>query len=249
MYQPGTESFQTAWASYTLLPDLVRFTKTEWTRQEVRRQICVECTLVGPSVNIDLFRPRPRREPEWPDGPLRIAALVRPGTPYREPKLTMELLHQASRYYGADVEILIFGTSLDDPGFAELPLDFAWNLAGVLTQQQVARLLNEVDIFVDFSSHQAMGLTALEAMACGTAVIVPERGGAVSFARHEENSLVIDTSSYEACWHALQCLIEDRNLRSRLQRNALVEVCDFFPERPAFNILSALFNAEDPKIS
>jgi len=249
MYQPGTEGFQIAWASYALFPDLVRFTKTEWTRQEVRRQIGVECTVVGPSVNIDLCRPRPRSGPEWPDRSLRIAAMVRCGSPYREPKLTMELLRQASQRYGGCVEIVIFGTSLGDPGFAELPRDFAWSLAGVLTQKQVARLLNEVDIFVDFSSHQAMGLTALEAMACGAAVVVPERGGAVSFAWHEENSLVIDTSSAEACWHALQRLIEDHDLRSRLQRKALVGVCDLFPERAAFNILNVLFDPKEPQLS
>ncbi len=248
-YELGTKDFRRAWASYTLFPDLVRFVKTEWTRQEVKRQIDVECSVVGPSVDIDLFRPRPRSGPEWPDRPLRIAAMVRPESPYRSPKLTMELLRQASRHYGVGVEIVIFGTSLDDPGFAELPRDFAWNLAGVLTQKKVARLLNEVDIFVDFSSRQAMGLTALEAMACGAAVIVPERGGAVSFARHEENSLVIDTSSPEACWRALQRLIEDHDLRLRLQRNALVDVCDLFPERPAFNILNALFESGDPKVS
>lgn len=248
-YQPGTESFQVAWDSYTLLPDLVRFTKTEWTRQEVRGKIGVKCALVGPSVNIDLFRPRPRSGPEWPDRPVRIAAMVRLTTPYREPKLTMELLRQTSRRYGAAVEILVFGASLDDPRFAELPRDFAWNPAGVLTQKQVARLLNEVDVFMDFSSYQAMGLTALEAMACGATVIVPERGGAASFARHGENSLVIDTSSAEACWQALQRLIEDHDLRSRLQRNALVETCDFFPERPALNILRALFDAEDSTVS
>lgn len=249
MYQPDSEDFQTAWTSYTLFPDLVRFTKTEWTRQEVRTQIGVECTVVGPSVNIDLFRPRPRSGPEWPDRSLRIAAMVRSNSPYREPKLTMELLRQASRHYRGRVEIVIFGTSLGDPGFAELPRDFAWSFAGVLTQEQVTHLLNEVDIFVDFSSHQAMGLTALEAMACGVPVIVPERGGAVSFAQHEENSLVVDTSSHEACWHALQRLIEDHHLRSRLQRNALVDACDLFPERPAFNILSALFYPEEPQLS
>ncbi len=247
MYSPGTEDYQIAWSSYTLFPDLVRFTKTEWTRQEVRKQIGVECTVVGPTVNIDLFRPRPRSGPEWPDRPIRIAAMIRTTTPYRGPKLTMELLRQASRRYGGRIEIVVFGTSLGDSGFAELPRDFAWSFAGVLTQEQVAHLLNEVDIFVDFSSHQAMGLTALEAMACGAAVIVPERGGAISFARHEENSLVVDTSSREACWRALQCLIEDHHLRSRLQRNALVEIPSFFPERPAFNILNALFDAADDK--
>ena len=60
---------------------------------------------------------------------------------------------------------------------------------------------------------------------------------------------MIDTSSPEACWRALRRLIEDHDLRSRLQRKALVEACDFFRERPAFNMLSALFGAEDSAVS
>ena len=242
MYPRKTQSFQRALNSYTLFPDLVRFTKTEWTQREVEKKTGARCNLVGVSLNIDLFRPRPHHDTEWPERPLRIAAMIRPDAPYREPKRTMQVLRQASYRYGTDVEIVLFGASQDDPGFSDLPTDFTWNLVGVLTQRQVARLMNEVDIFVDFSAHQAMGLTALEAMACGVAVIVPKRGGSVSFARHEENGLVVDTSSSRACWRALQRLIDDHGLRLRLQKNALAGVVNFFPERAAFNILDVLFD-------
>lgn len=170
--------------------------------------------------------------------------MIRPHSSYRAPRLTMELLKRAFQQYRDGVEIMLFGARLDNPEFGALPHDFSWKLAGVLSQNQVARFLNEADVFVDFSSHQAMGLTALEAMACGATVIVPIHGGATSFARHDENSLVIDTSSPEACWQALQKLIENDELRSRLQRKALVDACDHFVERPAYNILSALFGQE-----
>jgi len=249
MYPPKTRSYQRALESYSLFPDLVSFAKTEWTRQEVREKAGAESKLVGVSVNTDLFRPRSRLGAEWPDRPVRVAAMIRPNAPYRRPKRTMEILRRAFCRYYTGVDIVLFGTSSEASGFAELPIDFTWNLVGVLEQRQVARFLNEVDIFVDFSSHQAMGLTALEAMACGAAVIVPKRGGAISFARHEKNSLVVNTSSSRACWRALRRLIEDHKLRLRLQRNAIVDVVDFFPERPAFNILYALFGPEERQAS
>lgn len=241
MYSGPSTGRQTAWDSYTLIPDLVRFTKTEWTRQELKSQVGVEARVIGVSANLDLFRPRPRRQPEWPRRPLRVAAMVRADSPHRAPELTMRVLRQAAHRYRAGIEVMIFGTALDDPGFAKLPANFAWKLAGVLNQKQVANFLNEVDIFVDFSSHQAMGLTALEAMACGAAVIVPEQGGATSFARHEQNSLVIDTGSEATCLAALCRLIDDHELRGRLQDQAVRDVGHFFPERPAFNILQTLF--------
>jgi len=106
----------------------------------------------------------------------------------------------------------------------------------------MARLLNEVDIFVDFSSHQALGITAQEAMACGVAVIVPARGGTSCFAREGENCLVVDTSSPQACEQALRRLVEDHKLRAHLQSNAIHDVTAFYPEKPTFNILDALFS-------
>ena len=79
-------------------------------------------------------------------------------------------------------------------------------------------------------------------MACGVATIVPMRGGAVQFARNGENSVVVDTSSMDACWDVLRRLIEDAQFRTRLQQQALREVVGCFPERPALNILGALFD-------
>jgi glycosyltransferase involved in cell wall biosynthesis len=88
-----------------------------------------------------------------------------------------------------------------------------------------------------------MGLTAMEAMACGAAVIVPRRGGAGSFARHEENALVVDTGSIDACLAALERLTLDQALRTRLQRQSLLDACEHYPEGAAYNILNALFPA------
>jgi glycosyltransferase involved in cell wall biosynthesis len=155
----------------------------------------------------------------------------------------MEILQQAYQHYGNQLEFMLFGTAPDDPGFAALSHveRFPWRLAGILNPRQVANFLNEVDIFVDYSSYQAMGLTALEAMACGAAVIVPQNGGSDSFARHEQNCLFIDTSNRQSCWENLQRLIDDHPLRARLEATAMLDTPQYFPELPAFNILNLLF--------
>jgi glycosyltransferase involved in cell wall biosynthesis len=139
------------------------------------------------------------------------------------------------------VEAWIFGIDLDDPYFDKVPHDFAWKLAGVLNQNQMASLLNQVDLFADFSSHQAMGLTAMEAMACGNAVIVPQEGGTQAFARHGENALVVDTTSESACWEALSTLVKEHTVRTRLRQCALHDICAYPPESVALSILEVLF--------
>ena len=236
-----SEEYQTAWNSYTYYPDLVRLTKTEWNRNVVQENIGAECTLIGTSLNLDLYRPRPRKDIDWPQRPLKIAAMIRPSTPRRNPNLTMEVLQIIHNIYGDYVEINIFGCEPEDAAFLELPRNFLHCHYGILTQSKLAFFLNEIDIFVDFSTFQAMGLTAMEAMACGAAVIVPEKGGASSFAKHNENSLMVDTSSFNTCLDALKQLITDDQMRSRLQQQAIIDVCQYFPEKAAINTLNAIF--------
>ncbi len=99
-FTPGTKAYKQAIESYLLFPDLVRFTKTEWNRQAVLQNIGVDCHVVGPSVDIDTFRPRPRKDPDWPARPLRVAAMIRPSTLRRQPALTMQVLRQISHTIG-----------------------------------------------------------------------------------------------------------------------------------------------------
>ncbi len=257
-FAEGSDEQRQAAASYTARPGLRCFTKTEWNRQEVLSHTGVECAVVGPSLDIDRFRPltteAQRHKAENPrlsaqsvssafhsSDAIHITAMIRPSSPRRGPRLTMEVLRRLSHHYGERVAITLFGVSPADPDFADLPQDFDWQLAGMLETERVAALLGATDIFVDFSTYQAMGLTALEAMACGAAVIVPEKGGAVSFARHGENALVVDTSSAEACWRALRSLVDDEQLRTSLCANAIRDACAFYPERAALNILTVLF--------
>jgi glycosyltransferase involved in cell wall biosynthesis len=229
-----------------LWPDLVRVTKTEWTRRMVREHAGVDCAVAGPSVDLDLFRPRPRRGPDWPRRPLRVAAMVRPESPRRQPELTMDVLRAVARAHGGRVEAVAFGVAPDHPAFRRLRRDFAFRNVGVLPPARMAHLLNEVDIFADFSAFQAMGLTALEAMACGAAVIVPAAGGSRSFARPDVNCLEAEAGSAEACQAVLERLITDHDLRARLARQALADAVRFHPEQAAFRVLDALWPEAGP---
>ena len=167
--------------------------------------------------------------------------MIRPASQRRNPQLHMEVLRRISKQYGPAVEINLFGTTLDDPGLGPLPQDFSWELAGELRPKQVASLLNYSDIFVDYSTFQALGITALESMACGLGVIVPKSGGADTFGVHEKNCLFVDTNDPEDCYGALHRLIADHHLRKTLQRNAIFTAPKFHLEGPTIKLLEAMF--------
>ncbi len=240
-YPPDSEGYRKAAASYTIIPEQVRCVTTQWIYDQIQLHHGLHCHLVGGHIDTDLFNPRPLDGTPDPGRLTRIVAMIRPTSPRRSPRMTMEILQQAHKTYGDRLEFFLFGCNPGDPGFATLPKNFPWQLAGELRPSQVANLLNQSDIFVDFSSFQALGLTAIESMCCGLATIVPAKGGTGTFARHEENCLVVDTADQAECFRALQRLVEDDALRNKIQRKAISTGMQFSPELPAYNMLKALF--------
>ena len=157
IYPEHLPDYRRALQSYTLFDDLVRFTKTEWTRRQVLKHTGADCAVIGPSVNIDLFRPRPvgtelrlERRCASPHGP--------------RPALPAPVHHASSNgrrgAIGDAVEIVLFGTTLDDPELGRLPIASrgAWPVCSASARW---RACSRGGHLCDFSSHQAMGLTAL----------------------------------------------------------------------------------------
>ena len=240
-FPENSDGFNEAVASYTLDPQMVLFTKTGWNQKEVAAKTGVAPTVVGPSVGLDLFRPRPKTTDP---GPVTITAMIRPASSNRQPELTFKLLEKFARRR-KDVRVVAFGMDAVDARFMAPSAKSPFQTVGTLDQRRLAWLLNEADIFVDLSVWQAMGLTAMEAMACGSAVMVPQLGGASSFVSHMENGVMVDTSATGECEAALERLVTDASLRKRLSRSAINDVCEFFPEKAALNILRTLFDPGD----
>ncbi len=195
-YAEGSEDFRRALASYGLVPGMKRFSKSKWNADEVTARTGLECALVSASFDAEVFRPR---LPEPAASPVRVAAMVRPSTPRRQPGLTVDVMRSLAEKLGGAVEIVLFGSDRSDPALRAFRLDFPHRFLGVLDDRRLSALLSQVHVFADLSTYQALGVASLEAMASGAAVVVPKAGGADTFARHEVNALAVDTSSREAC--------------------------------------------------
>lgn len=238
----GSRDHQRALGSYSHL-DGKLFTKTKWNRNAVKTATGRECEVVGPSVDVDLYRPRLQGAMFGARTEIVVAAMVRPATPRRNAPLTAKVLKRLHRKYGSAIHVVIFGTNESDPSLNELELDFPHTNLGVQTSEGIAHLFNETDIFLDASKFQAMGLTAMEAMACGAAALVPRLGGTVELAHTggEPNALAVDTTSIDAVTEAASRLIEEPVLRTSLARSAINSMPQFHPESAAFRILESLF--------
>lgn len=240
-FAPDDTEHELARLSYARRSDAVLLTKTHWTCAKVADLAPGRPVVVGPSVDTRQFMP-PNRAPRGPEAVLSIVAMVRvdANRQRRAPGLTAQVLRRLAERFGKRIAIAIFGSTRAQLREAGIEFTGLRNL-GILGRAQCAALLQEADVFCDFSEWQAMGLTALEAMACGCATVVPEQGGASEFAVDNINALVVDSADEQACFDAVARLIEDHALRQRLQLQAIAAATRCEPWGAAYALMDALF--------
>lgn len=210
-YSPESEPWRQARSSYALISGCLLFAKTHWIARKVRAEHGVAVSKVTPSIDHEVYFPRPRKTAST----IRIAAMIRPQTPYRGAERTMRVLARLAARLGSVLQIHVFGCDDDDARLQSLNRAFPFFNHGILSRTQVAALLADSDIFIDLSDYQAFGRTGLEALACGCVAVVPVHGGADEYAVDGLNALVVDTADEDACYDRILELAQDkRRLRS-----------------------------------
>lgn len=89
-------------------------------------------------------------------------------------------------------------------------------------REQLARLYGRALIYVNASRGESFCLPALEAMACGTAVVVADTVGSREYAKHDINCLVVPVNNAEAIANAIIALNKDASLRRKLEINGAI---------------------------
>lgn len=237
-FPEGSPEYEKAWLSYTAIPDIRLFTKTRWNFSVMQERLGLMPEIIGPSFDIKAYHPAADYRGSL--YPVRIAAMVRPSTPRRAPEMTLRVLRRLKQQFQNRIEISIFGARCHDHNFLVLERAFEHQCLGELTAEQVKDVLIESDIFVDCSVFQAMGLTAMESMACGAVVVGPLNGGLTEIVENEHTGLLIDTQQEDQIFSAVARLIENPELRQRM-RLAAFDILKHSPILPVYRMLAYLF--------
>ena len=211
-------TYQEALESYTLVPKMRYFAKTRWLCNVVEEAHGVKVHQVEPSIDHDIFFPDESRKPGIP---FVVCAMVRPITERRSPDLTFEIMRRVRRHFGQKVEIRIFGLDENDPFLSRQPKDFDFKVLGILDRGGVAQLLREASLFIDASTYQAFGRTALEAMACRCATILPPHGGITEFAIDGVNTTFAIPSDIPDILAKVKRYLEDGNMYGQIVAQGL----------------------------
>jgi len=121
----------------------------------------------------------------------------------------LRLLHREN-----DVPSILFGTRLpaEPPGPG---LRFSYSPSQALVAESI---YNASTMYLQPSTIEGFGLCALEAMACGCALVTTDNGGSAEYAHHGETAFVCGTE-VEEMFDALSRLARDEPLRARLASN------------------------------
>ena len=107
----------------------------------------------------------------------------------------------------------------------------------------VAAVLQTMDVAVQPSHFEALGLAAIEALACGVPVVASRVGGLPDFIRDEENGRLVPPKDPATLSVALRALVTDSPARARMASVARASVADY-DERIVFarmvDVLTAL---------
>jgi glycosyltransferase involved in cell wall biosynthesis len=220
-----------ALATYSRIPHLI--VKTSHLRERLA-ELGFSSIQIPPGMDLDLFYPR--TPPARGLSPPRVLAMARPDTPgdHRGFSILIEVfkaLHQRR----PTVELAVFGLdSLPD-------LPFPAVILGRVGPEQLPQIYSSASVFVDTSRVHGFGRTGVEAMACGTPVVLSNSGGISEYAVEGENALIVPVGDVGATVNAIESVLDDQDLAVRLAAQALRGV-QHFSDRMAADRLVDIFH-------
>ena len=180
--------------------------------------------VIPPGVNTNLFQPTDthiaRQNLNLPDRRtiLYVGRI--------EPLKGLDILLRAIALLndGAGANLIIVGGSLEKDAELERLNALANNLGisdivtfiGSVDQEHLPNYYSAADVFVLPSWYESFGLAALEAMSCGTPVVVSRVGGLTTFVEHGKTGYLVPWRCPEAFARSLEVLLENPPLRKAM---------------------------------
>lgn len=138
---------------------------------------------------------------------------------------------------------------------ASLALNDRVSLLGKMTQDQLAELYPQADLFVlpcqvlENGDRDGIPNVLFEAMVCGVAIISTHIPGVCELIEHQKNGLLVEQRNAHALADAMQLLMSSPNLRNDLARNGRQTVLENFTRqssaRNVYNILSSVLHSTE----
>lgn len=142
-------------------------------------------------------------------------------SPTKGLKYSMEVLNKLKQKY-PDLQVSMFGIP---PRPVEFPKWIQYTRGA--SQEETVQIYNSVQVFLCGSVQEGFGLTGLEAMACGAALVTTDYQGAQEYAVNNHNALVAPVRDVEKLTRSVVRLFENPDLRDDIVSNAVEDAAEF----------------------
>jgi glycosyltransferase involved in cell wall biosynthesis len=112
------------------------------------------------------------------------------------------------------------------------------------TQEQTVEIYNKVQVFLCATIEEGYGLTGLEAMACGTALVSTDYKGAREYAENNKNALLSPVKNVDNLVDNVAKLFENDILRMKIAKEGILHVQSKFSWENAVDKFEEALNRE-----
>lgn len=205
--------------------DITLIVASQWMQDRIERSPLLRhlpCHLIPFGIDLEVFKPRSKIECRKKLGIAldhKVIAFRDIGLEYADRFKGMNWLMAALKIYEPQEPtcLLIFE---DGKGFKILSPKYSVITTGWIDSENLAVALSAADVFLMPSIQEAFGLMAVEAMACGTPVIVFEGTALPGVIKSPLGGLAVPAMDSVALAGAIKLLLEDDDLRSDLGKQA-----------------------------
>lgn len=109
------------------------------------------------------------------------------------------------------------------------------------TRDMAASAMQQTDIWIGASKSEGLGRMGLEAMSAGCAVILGDTG--CEYAEHEQNCLIVNQDDPKEIAAAVERIIEDKALATKLREEAYNTACRYANPKPCITKLQEVIDS------
>ena len=192
-----------------------------WLKDILREQYQQEAEVLVTPVNQDTFYKEDKHE----DAVSRVCMLHH-DYDWKGYKDAIEAVKKV-RAKNCKIELVVFGEKLEDPTplYEEAGFKFEYHFRP--TGEALRKIYSSCGTFLCASWYEGLGMPAMEAMMCGTALVSTDTGGSRDYALNEETALVSPIKNQEALAENLIRVLTDEILRLQLAKKGRQKIKQF----------------------
>lgn len=198
------------------------FTISDYLKKELKTVFNQDSFLISNGINYDLLAKKNDNKQ------VKTITIVLRNNVMKGDWILLDIIKKINIHFNnLQINVVYFNEFLEFPHIDNDTIKLN-KILGPLSRNEVTKLLQKTDVYIDCSLSEGFGLTALESMASGCVPIVSNSKGVTEYLQDEINGLIInEVNDSDAYIEQLRRIIESKDLYNKLKKNAYSSAKNF----------------------